>query len=208
MLPVWKGCIFSLAWHCWEWPSQLFVPRCESFVGLSETKPLTNNFSPFPLFQIIFLFCILWFFFFFCPNLLLKIGSSYCLLSCLGSGMVQSYGGVPAQLLLLWSTDFPLLAEGMLPCPGCSICCDPPLPKLWDIPGWENSPQRAVRGCGVSKWAGRKVILFLWPIFHLRKQRALLSNPCFQQERRRKEEREEEREKEKDLCRSMAGISH
>lgn len=117
MLPVWKGCMFSLVWHWCEWLSQLFIPRCEFFVGFSETKPLTNYFSPFSLLQIIFLFASYYFFKFFCQNFPLQIGHSSCLLSYLGSGMVQSCGEAPAQLLLLQSTGFhPWQRECCLPC--------------------------------------------------------------------------------------------
>lgn len=151
MLPVWKGCMFSLVQHFCERLSQLSGAQV-CFVCPSETKPLTNNFSPFPLFQIVFLFCIWLFYFFLCQNFSLNflLNRKLPLPPFLHWVRYRAMEG-SQHSSFLQSTGFPPLAEGMLPCPGCSICYDPPLPKAWDIPGWGSFPQKPVRCCGVSQ---------------------------------------------------------
>lgn len=207
MLPVWKGCMFSLVWHWCEWLSQLFIPRCEFFVGFSETKPLTNYFSPFSLLQIIFLFASYYFFKFFCQNFPLQIGHSSCLLSYLGSGMVQSCGEAPAQLLLLQSTGFhPWQRECCLPCL---------LHLLWSTSSqamghpWErelSSEASQTLWCFPTSW--KEDYSFCDPSF-TEKAKSPSAQPLLptgKEEEKERGKRKKEREKEKDLC--VAGISH
>lgn len=205
MLPVWKGCMFSLAWHWCEWLSQLLMPRCEFYVGFSETKPLTISVHSH-YFRLYFSFASYVFFFYFLsefstenrklPLPPLTLSLAWCRATEVSLHSSSSCG---AQVSHPWQRECylpaPIAVIHLFPSHGTSL--------------GQRTLLRSQADTVVSPSEQEGRLLFLRPTFYLRKQRVFLSNPCFQQERRRKKERgkrKKGRGKEKGLC--MAGIWH
>lgn len=130
------------------------------FVGLSETKLFTSNFSPFSLFQIVFLFL----FGIPPPPLPPSFYSEFLFKKLIPSFLPSGLVCYLAPTLRLQSTDIPIWQAGMgsqrvlagVPCRpalGTYFCCDSTLsksPPKWDL---SSGASRVLRCLPVS-WKG------------------------------------------------------